>query len=112
MKLLLLSGSVESILLDKPTFQGMFDLLFLSSRSAHIMGNPLMPSLLCKDSNPVVVVEGSKFVVPINNQTRIDFNNKIQEFADNAGLHKIPGNLILFIFYYYHYYLLSFITVV
>jgi hypothetical protein len=84
-----LSGQASEIF-DKAKFEQFFDVVFVSSRAAHIVGQPFFGKILkAGEEKAVVAVEASKFLVPLSKSMRSGFNTKIEEYAMKSGLSKL-----------------------
>eukprot|EP01036_Dinobryon_divergens_P031277 gene31277-40647_t len=84
------SGQASEIF-DKSKFEQFFDVVYVSSRAAHVVGQPFFGKILKSgEEKAVVAVETSKFLVPLSKNMRSGFNAKIEEYALKSGLNRLP----------------------
>lgn len=81
-----------STLLSKSKWKGMFDLVFVGSRFAQILGEDYFADLLVEGSG-IAAVESAKFLVPLSQEVKNEFLKKEEEFAAKANLKKMTGKL-------------------
>lgn len=86
-----LTGSTGSVL-GKAKFRGLFDCVFVSSRSAQVLGEDFFGPLLSAHSGAYVAVETGKFLVPLSQDLKDELLRKEVELAEKAGLRRVtPG---------------------
>lgn len=78
-----------STVLQKSKYQGMFNGIFVSSRYAQILGEPYFPGLLSEQS--FVAAETAKFIIPLNQDIKGEFQKRLVDFAHGFGLEKMEG---------------------
>lgn len=87
------SGQASEIF-DKSKFEQFFDVVYVSSRAAHVVGQPFFGKILKSgEEKAVVAVETSKFLVPLSKNMRSGFNAKIEEYALKSGLNRLPQGI-------------------
>jgi hypothetical protein len=77
--------------LTRSKFKGLFDFVFVSSRFAQIIGEDFFRDILLPDKRSVVVVETAKFLVPIHQDLKSEFNKKVVELAQTSKLTLLPS---------------------
>lgn len=81
-----------SHVLQKSKYQGLFNGIFVSSRYAQILGEPYFRGLLNTSyGRGFVAAETAKFIIPLNQDTKSEFQKKLEEFAQVAGYEKLEG---------------------
>ena len=86
-------GGITSI--AKPKFEGFFDGIFVSARSAQCIQQDSFKKLLKKSNNSsscgggLIAVETAKFFVPLSKKMQKDFTDKEEEYAAAHGWVKI-----------------------
>lgn len=84
--------SFEKIL-GKPAFAAAegngFDVVHLSSSTAHHLDDPAFASILM--ANAHVVVETGQFLVPMTDEQEVLYRSKVSEYAASRGLKVSPG---------------------
>lgn len=86
-----------SNILQKSRYQGLFNGIFVSSRYAQIIGEPYFPGLLNKTAGrSFVAAETAKYVVPLNQDTKQEFEKRLEEFGRGFGYEKLQGRFVSF----------------
>lgn len=76
-----------STILNKERYNGKFDGIFVSARSAQCLKEEYMGNII--KQNGKIAVESSKHLVPLNKEQKAEFDKLEIEFCDKLGLHKI-----------------------
>jgi len=76
------TGSADAVF-DRPKFNAMFDLIYVSSRSVSILEKPYMSTIL--KPSALICAESSKFLLPLTREARLEYINNVQGFATSQG---------------------------
>ena len=83
-----LGGTPEQTL-GKSKFKGLFDMAFVSSRTVHLIEQPVFREMLKEKA--LVVAESAKFLCPLGKEARVGYEEKVTSYAKEAGLKKMNG---------------------
>lgn len=84
-------GNCSSVL-QKSKYVGLFNGIFVSSRYAQILGEPYFRGLLNTScGRSFVAAETAKFIIPLNQDIKCEFQKRLEEFAQGAGIEKLES---------------------
>eukprot|EP01039_Chlorochromonas_danica_P005549 gene5549-6111_t len=95
-KLFPMSGSVKDWI-GKGKLKGHFDAVFVSSRSAEVVGQPGFDQLFrsSPERPALLAMETAKFLVPFAQKTKTQVASKIEELATSINLERIEESPVL-----------------
>lgn len=87
-----MSGSVKDWI-GKGKLKGHFDAVFVSCRSAEVVGQPGFDQLFRSSQGrpALLAMETAKFLVPFAQKTKSQVASKIEELAASINLERIDG---------------------
>lgn len=79
--------------MGKTKFENLFDFVFLSCRSAHILDSQILKGLIKPSGR--VVVETAKHLVHLTNSQKKDFASKVDSYATKQSFTKVMPSIKL-----------------